>query len=381
METNIVNYTTKTGIYIIVESEGQEVGVDKKIEDQLKVLSRYYEMKKIVIRKKRVNVLKRIMERFPGGVASRDYERAIQELRAYERVDFVMVRGVALDAGYIDFFRRLKRINKECRIIFELPTFPYDKELLHSLTMWPWYFKDLRNRKYLCGLVDRIMTYSKDEEIFGVSTINTMNGILVDKISPVVKKNVDDKALHMLSVAHFRIDNGYERIIKSLRDYYRRGGTREIIIDLVGYGDELKLYKRLLDKWKLGEHVFLRGEKKGFELEEYYQKADVALGFFGLYKNGIEWLSPLKTREYLSFGLPIVSGFNEDVFNRNGQEEFYLQFPNDSSDIDMQLIVDFVDNLYSKYSADTLRMRIHEFAKLNIDMEVTLKPLIDYISS
>ena len=261
----------------------------------------------------------------------------------------------------------------------EIPTYPYNKELLNNKTMWPWFFKDMLYKGYLSKYIDRICTFSDDEYIYGIKTINICNGICIDNFHAEYNKKEKDDCINLLTVAQFQKSHGYERIIKGLKKYYEDNKIKKrVVFHMVGYGEELSYYKSLVKKYKLQDYVILYGKKIGKDLNDIYNIADIGLGCFGLYKRKIEISSALKTREYLAHGLPVVSGAFEDAFEKESCE-YYLQFPNDKSEVSIMEIVSFYNALLRKYNVEKLKNNIFCYAKRNVDMKVVMRPIIDYI--
>ena len=149
---------------------------------------------------------------------------------------------------------------------------------------------------------------------------------------------------------------------------------------MVGEGGEKKTYERLVKRYSLEDRVIFCGYRDRDELEELYDRADIALGCFGFYKRGISKSSALKTREYLLHGLPVISGCQEDIFRDNKDISFYMEVANDNSDIDFNEIVEFYRRIYEGKTVNEIRSMIREFAYNTIDVSITFKPVIEYLS-
>jgi hypothetical protein len=69
----------------------------------------------------------------------------------------------------------------------------------------------------------------------------------------------------------------------------------------------------------------------GFLTEEEYlkilEKCDVAIGTLALHRKAMSEACPLKTREYLKYGLPTIIGYHDSDFTEQNPE-FLLQLPN-----------------------------------------------------
>lgn len=187
--------------------------------------------------------------------------------------------------------------------------------------------------------------------------------------------------INLIAVAQFQKSHGYERIIRSIHNYYSTGSSQyEVMLYMVGEGGEKKTYERLVKRYSLEDRVIFCGYRDRDELEELYDRADIALGCFGFYKRGISKSSALKTREYLLHGLPVISGCQEDIFRDNKDISFYMEVANDNSDIDFNEIVEFYRRIYEGKTVNEIRSMIREFAYNTIDVSITFKPVIEYLS-
>ena len=134
----------------------------------------------------------------------------------------------------------------------------------------------------------------------------------------------------------------------------------------------------MVEKAGLNKYIQFYGLMYGEELDDMYDKADMALGCFAAYKNNLSIISPLKSREALAKGLPFVTGCKIDICEKVPFPYIY-EFPNDDSDIDMFAVEEFYNSITRNKSKGELAYEIREYAKNNIDMSVTMKPVIDYI--
>lgn len=371
----------KNGYYICYRADTNFAGVDKKIDNQVKVLNLYCDCQKIAIPKEKKSIVKSVMWRMPLGSMGRKYEYAFDMIDQKETPDFLYIRFVPLDRRFIRFLEELRTRYISARIIVEIPAYPYRGELLNNITMFPFYFKDIFYRKQFKRYIDRIATFSNDDEIYGIPTIHIMNGIIVDDIPMVHSKRKAGKDINLIAVACFQPHHGYERCILGMKKYYENHARNKtkIFLHMVGEGSELDRYKQLVKMYKLEKYVLFYGSRRGDSLNEVYDKADIALGSFGFYKIKLEISSVLKVREYLSRGLPIVSACSEDVFLDDPQE-FYLHVDNDDSVVDMDQIVEFYERLFTD-GMDRKKMaeKIRDYAKRKVDMPVVMQPIIEYI--
>ena len=81
----------------------------------------------------------------------------------------------------INLVRKIHQLG--VKIIFEIPTYPYDQEYATLKEKFQ-IAADRLFRKQFCKYVDRIVTFSNDDTIFGCPTIRISNGIDFNSIPP-----------------------------------------------------------------------------------------------------------------------------------------------------------------------------------------------------
>lgn len=375
----------KKGFYIRNGSKTQFSGVERKVRDQIKALSACCDdVDEIIVEKEETNLFRSIGWRLPGGSMGMQYEKALHEietaLHAGDEVLFFYIRSSLADRRYVHFLQQLRMKYPRAKILYEIPTYPYGKEVLKNSTMWPWFFKDKVHIGSVRKCIDRVVTYTDDENIFGIPTIKVMNGIDVASVKPAYSSKEAGSRITLIAVAMMQPYHGYERLINGLAEYYKNGGTRDVYINMVGYGSELKMYQQLVQEHKLESRVLFKGQLDGTELDDAYTDCDLAVGSLGGYKIGIRKFSSIKLGDYLAKGLPVITGAPATVFEQYGSQ-YNLDFPNDASAIDFHKVIAFYDRMYSGRTIDQVRDEIRLFAKNSIDMNVAFRAVTEYIES
>lgn len=305
------------------------------------------------------------------------YIRLLGFLRK-KKYDLVYNRFGLMDTFYYNVLKNLKR--NGAQIMMEIPTYPYKGEkpqgLLYNL-MYKW--DDFYANK-MKRVVDRIVIYSNDKEVFGIPTLNIKNGVNLEKILPVSSLEEQDDTIDLLAVALMQPYHGYERLLFGLKEYYASGGTRKILLHLVGDGPEKPVYERIVSENQLNDYVIFYGSQSTTELEKIYEKADIGVCSLGCYKKNMYWSSELKAREYLAKGIPFISGVIIDIF-AGMDSKYYLEFTNDTTWIDMSQVINFYDSIYTECKRTEVVNKIREIADSSIGIEAVMKPVIDYIES
>lgn len=368
------------GYFVYFEGKDQ-YGVKKKIAGQIKALSSFSEVTEINASLKSESVFSKIKSRFPFWGYGYDYEAILNQIT---EPDYIYIRHTLVDQDYVAFLKEVKRRFPRCKIIVELYTYPYDKDFYWRKGTWPLYIKEVLFRGKLKNYIDRFVTLTEDDDIFGVKTIKTVNGIDLENV-PLYKRNErDDSTVRLISVAVMQKHHGFERLIEGIHQYYLGGGTRDIQYDVVGntVGDEVEKYLKMAESYKLADHIHFLGSKKGRELDELVVNADIGVCSLGSYKLGIDATSQLKSREYLATGIPMLTGCRIDVLEGSGFP-YYVEFPNDPTPIDMQKVIDFYDGVYVKsgMSRNEIAKAIREFAERTVDVNKVMEPVHAYIES
>lgn len=355
-------------------------GVLKKIQMQCKEFSKYYNVEYIPLYvKESRGITRKITRRMPWTSAERDYAEVLGRL---DSPDFIYIRRTTADKAFVRFLRDIKCKYPECKVIIELYTYPYEKDEYHR---WIDKFNLLKDRHYRKGLkkyVDRIVTYSNHNQIWGIETIILMNGIDVQAL-PVIKSHMNDcKTYNLIFVGYMQRQHGLERVIEGLKEFYSdTKDEKKVILHAVGEGPELPYYQKLVADNDLSDFVLFYGSQYGAELDGIYDLCEIGISALGMYKNKLNWSSALKSREYLAKGIPVINGNPTDVFVKY-ECDFHLDFSNDATPIDIKRTVEWYDSLLKKYSDKVgLSDAVREYALKHVDNSVTLKPVVEYIGS
>ncbi|MBQ3799928.1 MAG: hypothetical protein II837_06485 [Treponema sp.] len=193
-----------------------------------------------------------------------------------KKYDYVYVRRVTPNCrSVLHILRRIRGANPACRIVYEIPTYPYDAEHRSFAGMFV-LLVDRHFRKKLSRYVDRIATLTDDGRIFGCPALRIRNGVDVASIPVCGKTGYGTGCLHMIAVAQFSFWHGYERVLEGMRDYYASGGRRKLVLHLVGDGPEMEKYRSLAGQYEMGEHIVFHGTLSGSRLAEAFDTADSA---------------------------------------------------------------------------------------------------------
>ncbi len=340
-------------------------GMENKISGQVKALNN----NGVTTKKEGYYKPSKIKRAIPFNTTSIEWDKI-----DLSNVDGIYTRYLMSDYKFIKFLKRAKE--KKIIICIEVPTFPYQKEL-------NWYsLKAIRDKIYkgkLKKYVDRIFYMGGKgnvDNIFGIDCERIHNGIEFENYH-IHKTNNTQDIIKLIAVADFQKSHGYERILKGMSEYYKNGGKRKIEFYMVGEGEEKSNYEKITFDLNLDKNVFFLGMLTGEKLDNAYDNANIGVEVFGFYKRGIDTSSSLKSREYLARGIPFICGAKNDSIKAD--YPYCLFFPNDSSVVDMNKVIDFYDNIYKKNkTAYEISKEIREFGISTVSWEKTMEPVSDF---
>ena len=369
----------KNGAFVTIQDINNEQtfrtnsGVVKKILSQYDTLKQYYNMRLDIFRNDlKKSFIHKIMRRTPFSPVHCHWKAT----QSYSNIDFLYIRMETIDGFFVNYLKTIRSQNKNLVIVAEIPTYPYDKEfksikILHILV------KNRCSRKKLYKYIDRIATFSLDDTIFGIKTIQIINGIDTKSV-PVISQTKDNSGIHLITVANMSFWHGLDRMILGMAGYYQNNGNRNITLDIVGNGEEYNNISSLIMKYNLQNRIRMHGFKNGSDLDAVFNNADIAISSIGDHRKGLNRISALKTREYLARGLPIVASSQIDIIPEN--YKYCLYIPQDDSHVNINDIISFYDNLYSQNTRSNIIQEIRNFAEINCDIKNTFQPVLDYIS-
>lgn len=319
----------------------------------------------------------------------KQFAKAAEEYLSSHRFDVLYIR---LDRISFDIIRicRIARKNGAQCVILELPNYPYLADYLNSVNDVPQLTKralqrcrvlgfaaeDRLSGLFLRGLVDAVILIGNHADtFFGVKAMNISNGIDVDEMQPVPQKKNPDEIV-LVGVAGTLWWQAYDRILEGMYLYKKANPNRlpRIRFILVG-GDakEMPDFRAKIQKYGLEEDVECPGFKTGKELDEIYTRADAGVSTLGCYRRGLQSCSSLKAREYCAKGLPYIYTCEDSLKGR--KVKFTLQVPNDSTPVDMEAVVRFVQECRSDPDLPLIE---HQFARDHYDWKSIMKRVLEF---
>lgn len=264
---------------------------------------------------------------------------------------------------------------QKCNIVIEIPTYPYTKNHDKDVYSYLRLFCDYCFSFFLKFFGGRIVTYSDDKTIFGIRTINTINGVDFSAIKPIDKSYKNTNSVNLVAVAHLYACHGYDRIIKGIAMYNKDNPEIKVYFNIVGNGEEFDNLRSLIREYKVEDSVKLLGFLTGSKLDYVYNNSDIAVNSLAIHRIGLLKESTLKAKEYCAKGLPIISSYEIDSLSEEDNARFVYKVSADDSPINIANVVRFYRTIQLiKNHNQEIRIRSIKIC----DMPVTLKPVVSY---
>lgn len=302
-----------------------------------------------------------------------DLHKAAVKAIESQKFDYVYWRSAPLWKSSCKLAKAIKR--SEACFVYEIPTFSTNRESDMSFLRKVYNKYSDRYRNEFENYIDYYVVIGEDAngEHKGKPAINIENGVDINKLRARVPKDNDD-SIHILALASMCYWHGYDRLIKSLSQYR---GDKEVIIHMVGGNDGgcLNDWKQLTKDLKLEEKVIFHNGMFGEELDEMVDMCD--LGAASLGRKDFQFISELKTREYIARGLPFIMAVDDVVLSKE-EEKYWIKISNDDAIPDMVTIVRFAESINKR---DNLINDMRKLASDKLSWTSQYKKMFEIIES
>ena len=158
----------------------------------------------------------------------------------------------------------------------------------------------------------KIIQYSIESPFFSFLCKNKIllvgNGVSCEDV--VLRKNSPtwpDKIFSLVAVGTVATWHGWDKMINIIAEINQDNSIPyNIEFTVVGDGPDLQKLIDLSQNLGISSYVNFTGFLSGSDLDRQYEKAHYAIGSLGWERVGINFASPIKTREYLAAGVPLI---------------------------------------------------------------------------
>lgn len=310
--------------------------------------------------------------------------KALFDFIVSKKVELVYIRYTHFASpSFLRFLYELKRIN--IIIILEFPTFPYDSEYkLLGLSSKVKLKFDQLFRVRLKDFVDYAITFTETEsDILGIKTICISNA--VDRLAIEKRREIliglasgevyASKEIVFTAVSSMHSWHGIDRFINSVDSYVRQeNNIVDIKFNIVGDGPEFDRLKKLVIDKELSRYVYFYGQLNGTDLQSILVNTHIGVDSLARFRSGNLSNNSLKSKEYLSYGLPIIKSHIDNSIDNN---EFIFNVANDESIINIDEII----VKYKESAGVNDRLAINQFCYSHFTWDVQFANVIKRVNS
>lgn len=296
-------------------------------------------------------------------------------------VDSVYFRSPGLGLFSHQLFKGLRKAGVS--VMVEIPTWPFwfekrkQIEEAFARSMTDGIAKTVGAIDYwieshrLAGLVDGVVTFSDEREIWGLPAFGISNGYDF-RSAPRLKEREHDSELRFVTAATLRDNHGVDRMIRAIADYQ---GSVPVSFHIAGEGDASDELRSLAQELGvLNRSVFFYGYLYGADLIDLYSRCDVGVSALGFHRYGVMNCSPLKTKEYLALGLPCLGSDSEKDILDSPTAAYFFAISSDELPFDLGAAVGFFIDLKTN---GVTREEVRAVSERVFDWKVIMKPIVD----
>lgn len=358
------------GIYFserVKSKNSNGVGVENKKTYQIQCLKNLGELKVVeAVFRDGLNEKIKFLLPFVKSEREKQWEKILRVI--HKDTDYIYIRKPSLSINFYRILKKIKDLYPNVFVMMEIPTYPFHSEYTGVSKVMN--LKSIHCEKKLNGVVDRIVTYSDDDTIWGIPTMKMSNCVNYNEIKPRSEKyKIEPGVVRLTCVSNFMYWHGLDRLINGLKNYK---GNYEIILNVVGGGQEIDNLKRLSEGM---DNVIFHGLKTGVELDGIFDETDIAVDALGRHRSGVYYNSSLKGKEYVARGVPVISAVRTELDNMK-DFSYYLKLPADESYIDIDAVVKFYEKVYSKTDSHGVTKAIRENTEKNFDYKYGFEKVV-----
>lgn len=198
------------------------------------------------------------------------------------------------------------------------------------------------------------------------------NGTEVVNFKEDIFKPYDQKNLSIIFIASLNQPwQGLNRILHSLREWIELSDIN-ITIHIVG-----NINSSEVDISGIEDNIIFHGYLAGKRLDNIFKEANVAFSTLALYTKKMQDACSLKSREYLSRGIPFIYAYiDPDISEDFG---YALKVPNNDTIVDFSQVEQFLLSLNHLYNqGDNISSSIRKYAEEHIGYNIKAKEYIEF---
>lgn len=275
---------------------------------------------------------------------------------AAQDFELLYIRHPGTNPALLGFLTWMKNRNPSLRVVLEIASYPMSGEA-GSLEQKLLFATDAALSRFLRSLVDYVVTFGDQTDIYDIPCIRSSNGVDVDALSIRRPRAFDPRAPQLLGVASLAKWHGYDRVLFGLRQALHRNPDVVPHVSFAGHGPAAADLAELTRSLELGQNVTFHGMVTGKALDDLFDQSDIAIASLGMHRIGLQSASSLKTREYCARGIPFVFAGRDDSFGDDFP--FALRVPVGDDPIDLGRVFDAHTAMLAQVSEPVVEMRAY----------------------
>ncbi|EMM7190538.1 TPA: glycosyltransferase [Raoultella planticola] len=288
-----------------------------------------------------------------------------------KKYDFLYIRKPFGGASFLFLNFLISKVKKGGgKVAFEIPTYPYRKEIKSVKNIISERLFQVSKSAYVHKIDLIVYMGESSGNIWGRPALKIANGIDLNKVQ-ILKENLNSVSDEFIFVGVARLSfwHGYDRLIEAVKNYK---GNYKIKFIVIGNGEpELSRLNALTKKHALEEKVLFLGAKFGNELDMQYKKAHVCIDSIGRHRSGNQFNSSLKSKEYAAKGLPFIMSHKDDSFEN-------VNFIFNVSPDEEMINIDEIISWYEKLPTNT-PVEMRAFAEQFLSWDIQCKKVLENI--
>jgi glycosyltransferase involved in cell wall biosynthesis len=222
-----------------------------------------------------------------------------------------------------------------------------------------------------------VIQYAEEHKWFLIGlrkkTVLLGNGVAVSRLPlAITRRWQPPDPLTLIAVSALAFWHGYDRVIQGLSKYNasrQDGADPPVKLLLIGQGPERERLEAMVKRLALTDHVEFLGYRTGPDLHRCYARANIAVSAIGGHRKGLFVASPLKSREALAMGLPIIYSYEDPDLPAN--LSFAHRVPANDFAIDIPALIEWYAGLWAGgFSPSQARA----FSARNLDFSTKIWP-------
>ncbi|MCD6566082.1 MAG: glycosyltransferase [Bacteroidales bacterium] len=224
----------------------------------------------------------------------------------------------------------------------------------------------------------KLIQYAEEGKWFSLGvrkkTIKIGNGVDVESIPCRCSAPTwPSSNLNLVAVGTIAFWHGWDKLIEAIRIVRDDPEVNlNINLTIIGDGPERSKLEHLVSSYNLSSNIKFPGLRYGEELYNEYDQAHFGISSLGWSRVGIYEASPLKVREYLAAGLPVIAATKDPDFSDDDSMVINL-----ADDENFDNIVNFIKNVSSMKIPSPQKCRLYAENKLDFKtkMRAILPPI------